>query len=96
MANIRGWQSGSLFWQPCHVELCVKPCVRTVTLMPTNLALDDNLLEEALKVGGLKTKKDTVNAALKEFVERRKQQEIIALFGSLPADDDYDYKRGRS
>lgn len=66
--------------------------------MPTNLALDDNLLEEALKVGGLKTKKDTVNAALKEFVERRKQQEIIALFGSLPADDDYDYdyKRGRS
>lgn len=64
--------------------------------MPTNLALNDNLLEEALKVGGLKTKKDTVNAALKEFVERRKQQEIIALFGSLPADDDYDYKRGRS
>lgn len=63
--------------------------------MATNLALDDNLLEAALKVSGLKTKKDTVNAALKEFVERRKQKEIIGLFGSMPADEDYDYKRGR-
>lgn len=64
--------------------------------MATNLALDDKLLDAALKVGGLKTKKDTVNAALKEFVERRKQKEIVALFGTMPADDDYDYKRGRS
>ena len=34
--------------------------------MATNLALDDNLLKLALKVGGFKTKKDTVNAALRE------------------------------
>ncbi len=63
--------------------------------MATNLALDPKLLDLALKVGGLKTKKDTVNTALKEFIERRKQQEIIDLFGSMPADDDYDYKQGR-
>lgn len=63
--------------------------------MATNLALDVNLLNSALEVGGFKSKKDTVNAALKEFIERRKQQEIKELFGKLPADDDYDYKIAR-
>lgn len=63
--------------------------------MATNLALDNNLLNLALKVGGYKTKKDTVNAALKEFVERHKQREIIELFGTLPFDSDYDYQKLR-
>ena len=63
--------------------------------MATNLALDDNLLKLALKVGGFKTKKDTVNAALREFVEKHKQIEIIELFGKLPSDSNYDYKEGR-
>lgn len=63
--------------------------------MATNLALDTSLLDTALKVGGFKSKKDTVNAALKEFIERRQQKEIKILFGQLPADDDYDYKKGR-
>lgn len=63
--------------------------------MATNLALDTELLQEALSVGGLRSKKDTVNQALKEFVQRRKQQEIFELFGNFPADDDYDYKKGR-
>jgi Arc/MetJ family transcription regulator len=64
--------------------------------MATNLALDTGLLDTALKVGGFKSKKDTVNAALKEFIERRQQKEIKSLFGQLPADDDYDYKKGRT
>lgn len=63
--------------------------------MATNLSIDTQLLEEALKVGGYSTKKDTVNQALTEFVQRRKQSEIIELFGNLPFDDDYDYKKGR-
>ena len=63
--------------------------------MATNLAIDDQLLKEALLVSGLKTKKDTVNSALKEFVDRRKQQEIIELFGNLDPDPEYDYKKGR-
>jgi Arc/MetJ family transcription regulator len=67
-----------------------------MNIMATNLALDDRLLETALKIGGLKTKKDTVNAALKEFVERRKQKEIIALFGFMPNDEDYDYKKAHA
>ena len=63
--------------------------------MATNLAIDEQLLKEALVVSGLKTKKDTVNIALKEFVNRRKQQEIVELFGKLDPDPDYDYKKGR-
>jgi len=65
-------------------------------LMPTNLAINQELLLEALEVSGLKTKKDTVNLALKEFINRRKQMEILELFGKLDPDPDYDYKKGRS
>ena len=63
--------------------------------MATNLAIDDKLLEEALSISGFKTKKDTVNHALKEFINRRKQLELISLFGKLDPDVDYDYKKGR-
>ena len=62
--------------------------------MTTNLLINSKLLEEALKVGGLSTKKDTVNQALIEFVQRRKQQEVIELFGNFPRDADHDYKKG--
>ena len=63
--------------------------------MATNLAIDDKLLHEALSLSGLKTKKDTVNLALKEFVDRHKQLEILDLFGKMDPDPDYDYKKGR-
>jgi len=63
--------------------------------MVTRLSIDTKLIEEALIVGGLNTKKDTVNLALLEFVQRRKQREIIELFGHLPCDKDYDYKKER-
>ena len=63
--------------------------------MPTNLAIDDELLKLALEIGKLRTKKATVNQALKEFIEKRKQKEIIGLFGKFDPDSDYDYKAGR-
>jgi Arc/MetJ family transcription regulator len=74
---------------------CVGLCVEVSVAMATNLAIDPNLLDEALLVGGLATKKDTVNQALTEYVQRRKQQEVTKLFGTLPCDEDYDYKKGR-
>jgi len=43
---------------------------------PPNLALDDNLIEEARRAGGHKTKKEAVTAALAEYVKRRKQMRI--------------------
>jgi len=63
--------------------------------MPSNLAIDDKLLEEALHLGGLRTKKATVNEALKEYVQRRKQLKILDLFGQIDYDQDYDYKEQR-
>lgn len=63
--------------------------------MATNLAIDQYLLRDALEVSGLKTKKDTVNMALKEFVNKRKQLEILDLFGKMDPDSDYNYKKGR-
>lgn len=63
--------------------------------MPTNLSINPELLQKALEVSGLKTKKDTVNLALKELINRHKQLEIIDLFGKMDPDPDYDYKKGR-
>ncbi len=63
--------------------------------MATNLAIDMELLEEARELGQLRTKKETVNLALKEFVNRRRQIEITKLFGTMETDPDYDYKKAR-
>lgn len=63
--------------------------------MPTNLAIDDQLLEEALKIGGQKTKKATVTEALTEYIQRRRQQKILDLFGKVSVDPQYDYKAQR-
>ena len=65
------------------------------THMPTNLALDDRLIEEARRIGGHKTKKDAVNAALDEYVRRRKQMRILDAFGTIDFDPSYDYKAER-
>ena len=64
--------------------------------MATNLAIDNNLLVMAQDIAGIKTKKETVNLALKEFIQRRKQEGIFDLFGQIEYDDDYDYKKMRN
>ncbi len=63
--------------------------------MATNLAIDDALLTKALKIGGKKTKKDTVNEALKEFIVRREQKEVLELFGTVDYFDEYEPKKAR-
>jgi hypothetical protein len=63
--------------------------------MATNLAIDDNLILDAQKIGGHRTKKEAVTEALKEYIQRRKQLKIINLFGTIDYDHDYDYKEGR-
>ncbi len=64
--------------------------------MATNLAIDDALLTRALEIGGKKTKKDTVNEALREFIVRREQKKVLDLFGTVEYFDDYDPKASRS
>ncbi len=63
--------------------------------MPTNLAIDDRLLDEALTVGGYRTKRETVNEALREFIQRRQRLELAGLVGKVDYDPKYDYKRER-
>ena len=64
--------------------------------MPTNLDLDDRLIEEARRAGGHKSKKAAVNAALGEYVRRHKQLRILDGFGAFEFDPAYDYKAERS
>jgi Arc/MetJ family transcription regulator len=63
--------------------------------MPTNLALDDRLLEQALRIGGKSTKKETVTEALREYINRRKQAAVLDLFRDIEYDPKYDYKKQR-
>jgi Arc/MetJ family transcription regulator len=63
--------------------------------MPTNLALDDKLIDEAKRIGNHATKKEAVTAALDEYIRRRKQLEILDLEGTIDYDPTYDYKKMR-
>ena len=72
-----------------HKRMCRLCC------MPTNLAIDDELLTQAQQVGGHRTKKDTVNEALREYIQRRRQAKIVDLFGTIELDASYDYKKQR-
>ncbi|MFK5970069.1 MAG: type II toxin-antitoxin system VapB family antitoxin [Candidatus Marithrix sp.] len=65
-------------------------------ITPTHLVIDENLISEALKISEFKTQKETINTALQEFINRRKQLEITELFGKFDPDSDYDYKKGRN
>jgi len=63
--------------------------------MPTNLAIDDKLIEGARRIGHHKTKKEAVTAALSEYIAYRKRLEILELFGTVDIDPTYDYKAER-
>ena len=64
--------------------------------MATNLALDDRLINEALKIGHHKSKKEAVTEALRKYINLLKQQDILSSFGKISFEKDYDYKKGRS
>lgn len=82
----------------CRVERCgllhtMQMC--RLLCMPSNLAIDDRLLDEARRVGGYKTKRETVNEALREFIRRRQRLELVSLFGTIDYDPKYDHKKER-
>ena len=64
--------------------------------MATNLALDPNLIDRAVKVSGERTKKAAVTRALEEFIARRGQRKLVELMGKLEWDESFDYKAERS
>ena len=51
--------------------------------MPTNLAIDDEVLEQALAIGGHRTKRETVNEALREYIQRRQRLQLVKLVGKV-------------
>lgn len=63
--------------------------------MATNLAIDNSLLDHARSVGGYKTKRETVNEALREFIQRRERLGLLQLSRKLEYDPKYDYKKER-
>ena len=64
--------------------------------MPTNLNIDDSLLEKAVLLGKHKSKREAVNTALEEYVKLRKQMRIKEFFNAVDYDKSYNYKRQRA
>ena len=63
--------------------------------MPTNLAIDDSLLEKARLIGKLRTKKETVTVALEEFIQRRRQRQLLKSLGTFDFRKDWDPMKDR-
>ena len=63
--------------------------------MRTNIVIDSKLIEQAMKLSGIKTKKDMVNTALEEFVQRHNQKNLLDIAGKIQLADSYDYKAMR-
>ena len=63
--------------------------------MRTNIVIDDELMEEALKASGLPTKKDVVEQGLKLIVKQNKQQSIRKLRGKLQWEGNLNEMRGK-
>lgn len=63
--------------------------------MRTNVVIDDSLMKQAMQLSGLSTKKEVVDRALFEFVQRRSRKDLAELRGKIKFADDYDYKENR-
>jgi len=64
--------------------------------MATNVQIDPDLIRDALVLGGKRTKREVIEEALREYVLRRKQQQLPILFGKIDYDPEYDYKQQRA
>lgn len=71
--------------------MCIERCID----MRTNIVLEDELINEAILLSGLKTKKETVELALREFVRNRKRKNLLDLQGKVLIDPKYNYKKLR-
>ena len=63
--------------------------------MRTNIVLDDDLVSEAFRYAGVRTKRELVDKALREFVENRRRRDVRELRGKVRIREDYDHKRLR-
>jgi Arc/MetJ family transcription regulator len=56
----------------------------------TQIDIDQDALAEAMRLSGAKTKKDTVNLALREFASRHRRIAALEHYADVAADWDYD------
>ena len=63
--------------------------------MRTNIVLDDDLVQEAQALSQIKTKRELIDQALREFVSHRKRLDLRELKGVGELRADYDYKSSR-
>ncbi len=63
--------------------------------MRTNIVLDDELIEEGFRYSGVKTKRELIQLALREFVENRRRLNLLELEGKIEFAEGYDYKSMR-
>lgn len=61
--------------------------------MRTNIIIDDDLMNEAMTLTQLKTKKAVVETGLKLLVQIKKQEKLKRLRGKLKWDGDLDAMR---
>jgi Arc/MetJ family transcription regulator len=63
--------------------------------VPTNVAIDDKLIETAKRLGGHRTKREAVTDALTEYIQRRNRLAALKALGTIDFDPGFDYKQAR-
>lgn len=64
--------------------------------MRTNIVLDDKLIKDAMRVAGVKTKREAVDVALRQFVRGKSRKDVRDLVGQNLIDPAYDIRKLRA
>lgn len=63
--------------------------------MRTNIVIDDDLMNEAISLTGIQTKREIVNLALQELVTKRKKKDLFKLAGKIEFSEEFNHKENR-
>ena len=85
-------QGNDILWQKRKICVYLSESIH-ISIMRTNIIINDDLMNKALKASGSKTKRATVEKALKLLIRIKNQQKIKALKGKLTWEGDLDLMR---
>ncbi|MFO0981371.1 MAG: type II toxin-antitoxin system VapB family antitoxin [Planctomycetota bacterium] len=77
------------------LDLTSRSIQTTITRMRTTLDLPEDLLVEAMRVTGFKSKTDTIILSLKEFIRRHRIEELKSMIGNVQLEIDVSKSRRR-
>lgn len=69
---------------------------REASAVSSDFSIDDELLNEALALGGQASPEATVHVALCEYIARHKRENLLRLVGTIDYQAEFDYKKARS